>query len=57
MPNQKSESVVKCVNSIEKKYGKQFKILFKSITVDNGSEFSDFYKLEKSIYGKNNNRF
>ena len=31
--------------------GKQFHKLFKSITVDNGVEFSDFKGLEKSIYG------
>lgn len=29
----------------------KFRKVFKSITVDNGSEFSDFAGLEKSIYG------
>ena len=56
MPNQKSESVIKCLNIIEHNYGKNFKKIFKSITVDNGSEFSDFDGLEKSKFGKNSKR-
>lgn len=56
MENQKSASVLSCLNSIEKSYGKKFKQVFKSITVDNGSEFLDYQALEKSIYGKNRKR-
>lgn len=56
MPNQTNDSVVKALNSLERKYGKLFKTIFKSITVDNGSEFSNSIKLETSIYGKNNSR-
>lgn len=56
MDNQKSESVVKCINKLERKFGKLFKKIFKTITVDNGSEFNDFKSLEKSIYG-NKKRF
>lgn len=51
MPNKQAASVVKCINVLERHYGKQFRKVFKSITVDNGSEFSDFNGLEKSIYG------
>lgn len=51
MPNKKTETVVRCVNKLEKRYGKLFRKIFKSITVDNGVEFSDFAGLEKSIYG------
>lgn len=51
MPNHKSATVVRYVNKLEKRYGKQFRKLFKSITVDNGVEFSNFIGLEKSIYG------
>ena len=40
-----------CINILEKKYGKLFRTIFKSITVDNGSEFSDVQGMEKSIYG------
>lgn len=51
MPDHKAATVVHFVNKLEKRYGKNFRKLFKSITVDNGVEFSDFEKLEKSIYG------
>lgn len=50
MPNRKSETVVKSLNRLEKRFGRDFRKIFKSITVDNGVEFSDFYGLEKSIY-------
>lgn len=51
IPNKTSETVVKCLNKIERKYGKRFRTTFKSITVDNGAEFSDFKGLEKSVFG------
>lgn len=51
MPNRKADTVVRSLNKLERKYGKQFRPLFKSITVDNGVEFSNFVGLEKSIYG------
>ena len=50
MPNKQAASVVKCVNKLEYNYGKNFRKVFKSITVDNGTEFSDFKGLEQSIY-------
>ena len=56
MENQKSASVLNCINSLERKFGKKFKQVFKSITVDNGSEFLDYQALEKSIYGCNSKR-
>lgn len=52
MPNQKMESVHICMNKLEHKFGKNFKKIFKTITVDNGSEFSDSETLEKSMFGK-----
>lgn len=51
MPNRKPETVVKSLNKLERRFGKRFRKVFKSITVDNGVEFSDFKNLEKSIYG------
>lgn len=51
MPDHKAATVIRFVNKLEKRYGKNFRKLFKSITVDNGVEFSDFKGLEKSIYG------
>ena len=50
MPNRKTESVVHCLNVLERKYGSNFRKIFKTITVDNGSEFSDVAGLQKSIY-------
>ena len=49
---QSATAVVKALNRIEFRYGKQFKRIFRTITVDNGTEFSDCKGLEKSIYGK-----
>lgn len=51
MPDHKAATVVKCLNTLERRFGSTFRKVFKSITVDNGSEFSDFYGLEKSSYG------
>lgn len=50
MQNRKADSVVKAIDKLERKYGTyKFRKLFKSITVDNGSEFSDFTGLERSV--------
>ncbi len=51
MPNRKAATVVEYLDKLERKHGKRFRKLFKSITVDNGSEFADFAGLEKSVYG------
>lgn len=42
--------VVSCIDRLEKKWGKDFGTVFKSITVDNGTEFSDCTGIQKSIY-------
>lgn len=39
-------SVVRALNSLERRFGKLFYKLFKSITVDNGCEFQDFEGIE-----------
>ena len=49
---QSSNSVVRSLNKLEYKYGNKFKKIFKTITVDNGMEFSDVNGLEKSIFNK-----
>lgn len=54
MENQKSANVIKCLDILEKKFGSSFKTVFKTITVDNGSEFADYLGMEKSFYGKDN---
>ena len=51
IPNRKAATVVQCLDRLERRHGKKFSSLFKSITVDNGSEFADFAGLERSVYG------
>ena len=45
--------VVKALNRIEKRMGASFYQIFRSITVDNGSEFKDFIGMEKAMRRKN----
>lgn len=47
-----AEEVSKALNRIEKRYGKSFYDVFKTITVDNGPEFSDPEMMEKALYRK-----
>lgn len=49
MPDKTQDSVIAMVDGLEKKYGTKFKEIFKTITVDNGSEFLDHEGIEKSI--------
>lgn len=56
IPDQTAASVVAALNKLERRYGKRFSKVFKSITFDNGSEFADCAGIEKSIYGKNRKR-
>ena len=51
LPDKKADSVIKCLNILERRYGKLFSKIFKTITVDNGVEFSDYIKMERSCYG------
>ncbi len=50
------EEVQKALDYLEKKYGVLFKIKFKSITFDNGSEFLNWRALELSVLDKNKQR-
>lgn len=52
MPDKTAASVVKALNRLERKYGRRFQQVFKSITVDNGSEFSDCAGIETSLFGR-----
>ena len=52
MPDHTAASVVKALNRLERKYGRRFPQIFKSITVDNGSEFADCAGIETSIFGR-----
>ena len=42
------ESVLSSLNTLERRYGDMFPVVFQSITVDNGSEFADCVGMEKS---------
>lgn len=48
MKDHTAASVIKALNSIERLYGADFYKIFQTITIDNGSEFSDYEGLEKS---------
>lgn len=41
MPDGTMASVVRALDALERKYGKLFPLVFKTVTVDNGSEFYD----------------
>ena len=47
-----SAAVVKALDRLERKLGKKFREIFKSITVDNGSEFADWKGMERSKRSK-----
>ncbi len=49
LKDQKAESVVDALDRLERKWGNMFKVIFRSITVDNGVEFADFEGMERSI--------
>ncbi len=52
MPSKHMTNVVRVLDNIEKKLGSDmFTKIFKTITVDNGSEFSDHEGMERSIGG------
>ena len=48
LPDQTRASVVAAIDQLEYKFGDLFPLIFKSITIDNGSEFQDCEGIEKS---------
>ncbi len=56
MPNGCSYSVVKSLNRLERKWGDLFSKIFKTITVDNGVEFSDYKNMKNSFFHKDKKR-
>ena len=48
LPNKEAKSVAKGLDKLEKRYGKDFRNKFKTITFDNGTEFRNWESLEKS---------
>lgn len=52
IPDRTAKSVVKQFDRLEKKYGsRRFRNTFKTVTCDNGVEFSDYKGLERSVCG------
>ena len=49
-----TSEVIKALNRLEKKMGSAFYQVFKTITVDNGSEFKDSMGMEKALRRKSN---
>lgn len=51
IPDKTAASVVQALDNLELEYGDRFPLLFKTITVDNGSEFADCEGMERSALG------
>lgn len=56
LDNHSTAQVVSKINFLEKELKRMFSKIFKTITVDNGIEFSDNDGIEKSLFHKNRNR-
>lgn len=56
LENTTQEEVRKAIDKLEKKYGRTFKLKFKTITFDNGSEFLNWKTLEFSVFDKKTRR-
>jgi IS30 family transposase len=51
IPEKTAPCVVAALDALERRFGKAFRDLFRSVTVDNGSEFSDCAGMERSAFG------
>ncbi|WP_432213941.1 transposase, partial [Ruthenibacterium lactatiformans] len=47
IPGKTSEAVMGLMTALHDEYGENFSRIFKTITVDNGSEFADFAQVEQ----------
>jgi IS30 family transposase len=56
MPDKTQLSVLKELDGLEIKYGKDFSTIFRSITMDNGTEFLDYESLKRSAIKPENQR-
>ena len=52
LPDKTTKSIISAINQIERKYKNKFPEIFKTITVDNGVEFSDHRGIQKSVLQK-----
>jgi IS30 family transposase len=56
MPDGTTKSTIAALNQLERRFGQLFPKVFKSITVDNGSEFADCEGIEQSALNPNEKR-
>lgn len=49
-------TVVRAIDRLERRLGDLFPVIFKTITCDNGSEFSDWHGLERSVWKRKGQR-
>lgn len=56
LPDHTDESVVNALDCLERRWGEMFSNIFKTITVDNGSEFADVAGMERSVLRQGENR-
>lgn len=56
MKDKTTESVVRALDRLERRYGAMFSKVFRTITVDNGSEFADAEGMERSCLHKDRKR-
>lgn len=56
MKDKTTESVVRALDRLERRYGAMFSKVFRTITVDNGSEFADAEGMERSCLHKGQKR-
>ena len=52
----KNECVKQAIDSLEEKYGKNFRKIFKSMTTDNGHEFLNYDEIEISKFDESERR-
>lgn len=55
-PDHTSNSVVRILNKLKKQWGKNFSKVFRTITVDNGTEFSDCKGMEMALRSRKRKR-
>lgn len=51
LPNRKAATIRGVFDTLERKMGRSFRNIFRSITTDNGPEFLEYDKLIQSVYG------
>jgi len=56
IPNKEQKYVIEVLDRLERKLGRKFREIFKSITMDNGPEFLDMKGIECSVFNKNQRR-